>query len=52
MRSSISARLATLERQPMPTQIETRTWRQVLRDDPAAWKQCMQTREEDHADAH
>lgn len=52
MRNSIGTRLTTLERQPKPPQIEVRTWRQVLRDDPAAWKQCMHMRKEDHAHAH
>lgn len=52
MRNSISTRLATLERQPKPPQAETRTWRQVLRDDPVAWKQCMRQQKEGHTDAH
>ena len=52
MRSSISTRLDMLERQPKPPQAETRTWRQVLRDDPAAWKQCMRQQKEDHSHAH
>ncbi|MGV8952830.1 MAG: hypothetical protein ACOH2M_17150 [Cypionkella sp.] len=51
MRSSISKRLSILERLPLPAKDDTRTWRQVLKADPAAWKQCMQRQKEDYVHA-
>lgn len=47
MRNALSRRLdkiEMLERRSRPTRTDTRTWRQFLRDNPAAWKQCLRER--------
>lgn len=44
MGNALSRRLdqiEKLERQSRPFRTDTRTWRQVLRNDPAAWGACL-----------